>query len=144
MTTFFYLIALFYLIYEIDYILNIKKRIADRDDTGEIIEKYRHLGWRNSPKEYKHAIYSGAIGLIVIAYDFTGLLTDQRFSFLCFIAYDLIILSAVKSMSKNETFYFWVVFFNTLIQILFTLFIIVNHYHLHIDTFQLFKAYFGI
>lgn len=141
----FYLTGIAFLIYEISYLFNLKTEIQKLQRFRELQKIEGKVGtkWDDHSDEYKEYL-TGKVWLFpFIVFVFGGLLTDQWIVFLLYIIWMYLIISPINKLVGFSPLRYVTGVVNTIVGICLTLFAILNHYHLHIDTFQLFADWFN-
>jgi cation transport ATPase len=138
MTHLFYFVGLIFLIYEISFLFSIKEKLADSKDFKEKSKEYKGKKWDEYSEEYKSEIIKKSFLLIFLMFFFVGLFTQQWFTFLVFLILQFVVFLPLSKLVGYSPLRYLTTGLNTLLGIVFSLFVIVNHYHLHIDTFQFF------
>ena len=138
MTHLFYFVGLIFLIYEISFLFSIKEKLADSKDFKEKSKEYKGKKWDEYSEEYKSEIIKKSFLLIFHMFFFVGLFTQQWFTFLVFLILQFVVFLPLSKLVGYSPLRYLTTGLNTLLGIVFSLFVIVNHYHLHIDTFQFF------
>lgn len=140
----FYLFGIVVMIYELFWIISPKEMYTNSKDFQDLAKQNKDKQYKEYSQEYKRLIGKNAIMPFLIFWLFLGLFTSQWGAFLIFIAFQFaIILPLDKLTLRTDTgvVIHWV---NSLIGFLYTAFIIINAYHLHIDLFAWFRSTFNL
>lgn len=143
MTHLFYFVGLIFLIYEILFLFSIKEKLTDAKNFKEKSKEYKGKKWDEYSEEYKSEIIKKSFLFIFILFFFVGLFTQQWFTFLVFLILQFSIFLPLSKLLGFSPLRYLTAGLNTLLGIAFSLFVIINHYHLHIDTFQIFMEWWG-
>jgi len=142
MKTIYYFVGLMLLGYELMFLIGFKgqmKRIKAYWDYKKDHE-VKTEDWDNLPDDVKNTRILGVfVGIPLILWLLGGLLTFNWLLFVFYWVYFFIIV-ALKEISRPSSIYSGIVFFDTLVSIVFIAFVIINSYHLHIDLWQYFKS----
>ena len=138
MTNLFYLIGLIFLIYEINYLFSIKEKQLKNEKFKKLLKEFENKKWDDYSEEYKNMLVGKISLLIFVIFFFVGLLSQQWFTFLLYLIAQFVIIGPLSKLFNNTPLKILITGINTIIGIIFSLFIILNHYHLHIDTYQIF------
>lgn len=120
-------------------VLNPSLSIKRRKNQEEFIShlKQKGKGEDLEPRAIRMVVWY----LFVIAYILLGLLTSDWIVFTAYIFISCIFMHILKAW-KNKKFEEMPVFTKGVISLCFFGFILLNHYHLHIDTYQWVKSQF--
>lgn len=143
-THIFYLIGVIFLIYEVLFLFDLDNKIKKGREFLKNIAEYKDKEFSEYPEDLKDEVYLRCIPFIFIVWVFVGLLSSQWFLFFIFLVINYIIFVPIGKLVKNSPLQYVNTGLNTIFGIVFSLFLLINRYHLHIDTFQVFKNYFHI
>ena len=143
MTHFFYFIGILFLIYEVYFLIGIKEKIDDVKNLNKLIKEHKGLEWDDYSPELKKQLKSKAFLLLFIVWFFVGLLSSQWFLFLLFLLSNFLIFVPISKLVGFSPLRYFTSGLNTVLGIVFATFLIINKYHLHLDTFQIFRDWIG-
>lgn len=143
MTHLFYFVGLIFLIYEILFLFSIRKKLTDAKNFEEKSKENKGKSWNEYSEEYKTELIERCFLLIFPLFFFVGLFTQQWFTFLLFLILQFSIFLPLSKLLGFSPLRYFTTGLNTLLGIVFSLFVIINHYHLHIDTFQIFMEWWA-
>lgn len=137
MTTIYYLIGLIFLFEELIWIMDPVHQVKSSLNWLRYHKKEKNYkNWNSHSEEYKSLLLKHSSKLISFIWLLMGLFTFQWVLFLSIILFNVIIISPIsKRYLKNINIkgYTKLHWFNSLIGLLFVLFIIINKFHLHIQ-----------
>jgi hypothetical protein len=136
MDTLFYLSAIFLLWNELGWIVSPIKKTQEVKRFFELSTLNKGKSWKEYSEEYKQEVKSRAWLLIPVIWLFVGLLSSQWALFLGVILLNFIILPPISNLTRYSLAYTFVHWINSLIGFAFGLFVVINHFHLKIDTYQ--------
>jgi len=138
MTHLFYFTALIFLIYEIHFLLTLKSQYKKGIEFNKLSKENDDKKWDDMSDEYKTRIKNRLFLIPFLIWTFIGLFTSQWIGFLLFIVFQYVIIYPLNKLVGFSPIRLLTTGINTIVGILFPLFIIINHYHLHLDTYQIF------
>lgn len=139
----FYFGAVLFAIYELMYLMSVRSHVQEkikyylwsRDNKGV---KYDEL-----PKDIKYfAKRHVIVGVPLIFWIFVGLMSSQWVAFGFFLITQLLLGIIKKPFKYNLQVSVFINYINTIIGLLFALFVIINKYHLRIDLLYYVKSLF--
>ena len=142
MTTIFYLSTIIFLILELRWIIAPIDKTNDAKAFMELSKEFKGKEWNEYSDEYKTHVKSKIWLVWVLFWMLIGLFTVQWVGFLFIIVFNFIIIAPLSKLTKYSMTYSVIHWFNSLIGFCFGVFVIVNHYHLHIDLTQWFLSLF--
>jgi hypothetical protein len=140
MTTFYYLISIFFILTELQWILSPIEKTKDAKRFLEMSKENKGKKWDEFTEEYRDQVKSKVWLLIVPLWLLLGLFTFQWIGFLMILIFNFLIISPISKLTKYSMAYSIIHWVNSLIGFAFGVFVIVNHYHLKIDLTQLFLS----
>jgi hypothetical protein len=141
MTHLFYLIALWFIIYEWLWIVSPLEKTKDKEKYYKLSQENKGKKWHDFSEDYKSELKSKIWMFIPFIWIFIGLFSSQWILFLLFLAFNIIIVSPISKITQFSIFYTALHWVNSLIGFCFGIFLIINHYHLKIDLTKLFISY---
>ena len=145
MTNIFYLLGLWLVVYETSWILNPYENAIKRIKFLEMCKTEKGKKWDAHTEEFKDAIKGKVFSqLIPIFWIIIGLISAQWFLFLVLFLFSLSI-NKIASWFKSQLFmYAMINWLSSIVIFIIATLIIINHYHLHYNFFQLTRSYFNI
>ena len=138
----FYLVAIFFIIYEIMWIINPKKFIKSIITFDKLQKENKGKKWDNQSEEYKSALIGKIPHLFLFVWMFCGLLTFNWLAFLVKIIFGMLLIAPISKLLKFSKGYTALHWFNSVIGLFWGLFIVINSYHLKIDLLDFAKSLF--
>ena len=143
MTTLYYISTLIIIYLEWDWLLHPFDKFKEAKAFQEMTKTLKGKKWNEYPQEYKSMVGNKLWALYTPIWLFIGLFTFQWVGFLLILVLNFFIIAPLSKFTKNSIAYIMINWVNSLIGLVFALFVIVNHYHLNIDLtqwlFSLFK-----
>lgn len=127
------------MIYEVYFLIRINEKIDDMKNINKLIKEHEGLKWDDYSPELKKQLKSIAFLLLFIVWFFVGLLSSQWFLFLLFLLSNFFIFVPISKLVGFPHLIYFTSVLNTVLGIIFATFLIINKYHLHLDTFQIFR-----
>lgn len=141
MTHLFYLFALLFLVYELHWLMYPKQCTIDsRAAIADMKDKKKLDTCTEETKGYM--LSHGCFMFFVLGWLLLGLISHQWPIFLLFIAWQML-FSLLKKISANTGYHIGMNILNTIAGIALSGFVVLNHYHLHIDLVALFLSKFN-
>lgn len=145
MTHLFYFMGLLFLIYEIHFLFNIKEKIANGKKYKDYVKDNPDVTYSQYPDKIKNAFLETAIvGIPYILWMFVGILSSQWIVFATYLVFAFGVVTPLRKLVGYSPVRFYVTFTDTVVSIFVLGFIIINKYHLHIDTLSYIKNLFNI
>ena len=141
LTNLFYFLGLFFIWREIKWIVAPSEQVEYKKEFDKHSKLNKGKKWDTYSKEYKDILKSSWSILITVFWLFIGIFTVQWFTFLVVLLFNIIIIAPLSKIFKYSFAYLVLHWINSLIGLAFGLFVIINHYHLHIDVWSLIKPY---
>ncbi len=146
MTTFFtnlyYISTVFFIWYELMWILYPKEQSKKTKDFINLAKELKDKKWDEYPDSYKSMIRSNISKVYMLIWLFIGIFTVQWVVFASYFAFNFIIISPMSKLflmkGRGYTTLQWV---SSVIGLIFSLFVLINHYHLNIDSNQIIKHF---
>lgn len=144
MTHIFYLFILLFLVYELFFLINLKEYLNAMLDLKRYLKNEgQYISYKNFPEHKKSTFYRCLFALFLVLFLFIGLLSSQWFLFASYLLVAFIIFQPLISITRKiKPLYYSLAFIDTLVAIIFSLLVILNKYHLHIDFYSYFKTLF--
>jgi hypothetical protein len=128
---------------EWDWLLHPFDKFKEAKAFQEMTKTLKGKKWNEYPQEYKSMVGNKLWVLYTPIWLFIGLFTFQWVGYLLILVLNFFIIAPLSKFTKNSIAYIMINWLNSLIVLVFALFVIVNHYHLNIDLtqwlFSLFK-----
>lgn len=132
----FYTISLFFIFSELLWIISPFERTKGRQSFELLSKSFKGKKWNVYSEEYKAAIIGKIPNLFILFWLFVGLFTSQWALFLAFIAFTSFIVTPISLITKYNLLYTGINWIASLIGFAFGIFLILNHYHLHINVLE--------
>ena len=139
----FYFIGILFLIYEVYFLLNLKNELNEYKRFKELTNEFKNLEWDDYSEEYKKLFKNKAFVLIFLFWLFIGLASSQWVLFLVFLLFQFIIIKPISDLVKFSFYRYFVTGFNTVVGIIFSLFLILNKYHFKLNLYEILINYFN-
>ena len=139
----FYFIGILFLIYEVYFLLNLKNELNESKRFKELTKEFKNLEWNDYSEEYKKLFRIKASLQIFVIWLFIGLMSSQWVLFLIFLLFNFIIIIPISYLVKFSFYRYFITGFNTLVGIVFSLFLILNKYHFKLNLYELLINYFN-
>ena len=139
----FYFIGILFLIYEVYFLLNLKNELNEYKRFKELTNEFKNLEWDDYSEEYKKLFKNKAFVLIFLFWLFIGLASSQWVLFLVFLLFQFIIIKPISDLVKFSFYRYFVTGFNTIVGIIFSLFLILNKYHFKLNLYEILINYFN-
>ena len=139
----FYFIGILFLIYEVYFLLNLKNELEESKRFKELTKEFKNLEWNDYSEEYKKLSKNKAFVLIFLFWLFIGLASSQWVLFLIFLLFQFIIIKPISDLVKFSFYRYFVTGFNTVVGIIFSLFLILNKYHFKLNLYEILINYFN-
>ena len=139
----FYFIGILFLIYEVYFLLNLKNELEESKRFKELTKEFKNLEWNDYSEEYKKLFKNKAFVLIFLFWLFIGLASSQWVLFLIFLLFQFIIIIPISDLVKFSFYRYFVTGFNTVVGIIFSLFLILNKYHFKLNLYEILINYFN-
>jgi hypothetical protein len=143
MTTIFYLSTIIFIWIELKWILSPIEKTKDTESFMNLTKEFKGKKWDDYSSDYKSQLIAKMPNLFIILWLMIGLFTSQWILFLLILLFNLGIVAPISKLTKYSIFYTILHWFNSVIGLIFGLFIIINHYHLGINTTDLIVTYFN-
>ena len=138
----FYFIAILFMIKEMHWILNPVKEAKKSRRLKKLTKKFNGKKWDDYSQEYKDLlIWKGLPGLLLLFWAFSGILSFNWVAFLIFLIIQFTFIYPINRMVKNNLLYISIHWLNSVFGFVFSVFVIINSYHLKIDLYQLVTNY---
>lgn len=145
MTHLFYFMGLLFLMYEIFFLFNIEEKIANSKQYKDYRKENPDATYSKFPDKIKNVFLETAIiGIPYILWMFVGILSSQWIVFTAYLVFAFGVVTPLRKLVGYSPARFYFTFTDTLICIFVIGFIVINKYHLHIDTLSYIKNLFNI
>ncbi len=138
----FYFIGLCFILYELTWIFHpIKKTLESRRFYKIAKGEFKELGINGLSKQDKELLINKSITMIFYLFWFLiGLFTFNWFAFLVFLCFSNMIMAPLNRLFRDTWGQYVIHFVNSIIGLVFALFVIINSYHLKIDLWAWFQT----
>jgi hypothetical protein len=134
MTHLFYLFGIAFIIYEVMWIIDPISMTEKARTHNKLSKENKGKSWDDYSEHYELRIETrGLFSLMVTLWLVLGLFTFQWALFAVVLVFNIIIVSPLSKLTRDNIGYTIIHWFNSLKGLVFGVFIIVNKYHLHID-----------
>lgn len=141
----FYLITIAFIIYEISWILSPKEKVEKTKKYFNENKKNKGKKWDECSEEYKHLLKTrGVWSFLVTLWLFVGLFTFNWVAFVAFILFNLLIIAPISKLFRFSTAYLVIHWINSVIGVLFGVFILINSYHLKINLLSIVSTWINL
>jgi len=139
MTTLFYIYTIFFVFYELNWILSPVEKTEDARKFFKLSKEFKGKKWDDFSPEYKSELKTKLWLSTLLLWMFIGLFTFQWSVFLLFITFNFLVIAPLSKLLKFSIAYTILHWVNSVIGFAFGIFVILNHYHLHIDIIKYFN-----
>lgn len=134
MTTLFYFMTFFFILYEYAWIGDPTKHTQYMKDFEEGSEDRKGKTWLQYTESQKEASVNFLYQAFYIFWMFAGILSHQWFIFSCWLLFNIVIIHLLsKIWKKYSSGYIILHWFNSWLCLFTLFFILLNHFHFHID-----------
>lgn len=138
----FYFIGIFFVLYELYWIINPVAMVRNNKRFIELGKIEKDLKWDKNSDEYKTLyISTGLTSFVFLLYFFIGLLSFNWVAFALILAFNIVIIMPISRLTRYSFAYTALHWINSVIGLVFGVFVIVNSYHLKIDLYALLLNY---
>lgn len=141
MTTLFYLTTIIFIWANLKWVIAPIEETQKLKNFNGLLKSVKGKEWNDYPKELKSMIKSKFWLLWILIWYFIGLFTAQWVGFLSLFLFG-IITSMITTPFKYTIFRSVISWFHALINVVVSVFLIINHYHLKINLTELFIELF--
>ena len=141
MTHLFYFVAIFFIWRELRWIYSPKEMVEEVKNYDALSKLNKGKKWDAMTPEYKSEIKSKIFLIPLFIWLFMGLFTFQWDAFLLMLILNIVVIAPLSKLTKYSFAYLAIHWVNSLIGFAFGVFVIVNHYHLHISLFSAIKEW---
>lgn len=141
MTTIYYLSTILIIWLELTWLMSPIEKTNDAKKFFELSKQFKGKKWDEFSEEYKSEMRGKFLHIFVLIWLFFGLFTFQWAGFLAILVFNFLIIGPISKITRFSIAYTIIHFCNSIIGFAFGLFIIINHYHLHIDLTQLLLSF---
>lgn len=136
MTTIYYFSTIIFIVMEWLWLVSPIEKTKDNKRYSELLKEFKGKKWDEFSTEYKSQFYSRLWHVWVLFWFFIGLFTFQWLAFLGMLIFNILVISPLSRLTRYSIVYTVIHWLNSLIKLVFGLFVIINHYHLKIDLTQ--------
>lgn len=144
MTHLFYFTTIFFLFKEIQWLYSPRERVDEVKKFSELSKLNKGKKWDDYSEEYKSALKSKVFVIFIPLWMFVGLFTFQWVAFLIMLLFNFVIIAPFSQLTKYSFAYLILHWINSVIGFAFGIFVILNHYHLHLNVWHLLCVLFKI
>lgn len=138
MKIFFYLIAIWFIVHEVVWLISPKDKVEKSKLLSKLIKEFKNKEWNDYSREYKDLLKTkGVAGFTFLLWMVIGLFSFNWTLFLIFIVFQFIVIAPLSKLTKYSITYMVIHWINSLIGVGFGCFVIINSYHLKIDILEL-------
>ena len=141
MTHLFYFVAIFFIWREMRWIYSPIEMTKEYKKYDELSKLNKGRKWDLMTPEYKSELKSKIFLMPLVIWVFVGLFTFQWDAFLLMLLLNLIIIAPLSKITKFSFAYTAIHWVNSIIGFAFGVFVIINHYHLHISLYSVLKEW---
>lgn len=137
MSNIYYFFGLFFLIYELRCTLMPTTVAAGVYKTEAFVKEIKNIDYDDLTPDQKKKVKGKVVKvLFIFTWLSLGIFTFQWPLFVAFIAFHLTVTKFLYKVTDHTIFYPVVIFFSGIVGVVFSLFVIINAYHLHIDIWK--------
>lgn len=138
----YHIFTILFIIYEFHWLITIKDRVRSNKRFEELKAEFKGKEVHEYSKEYSDLILTkGCSPFIILFWLLIGLFTQQWIVFATYLVFQFIVivpLSAISRFSRTYTIIHWI---NSLIGLLFGLFVLYNEFRLHIYSDEIIEMF---
>jgi hypothetical protein len=138
----FYFGSVLFAIYELMYLVSVRSHVQEKIKYYLWSRDNKGVKYDEMPKDIKDFAKRQIIGVPLIVWTFVGLMSSQWVVFGLFLMTQLLLGIVKKPFKYNLQVSVFIDYINTIIGLLFALFVIINKYHLRIDLLYYVKSLF--
>lgn len=138
--TLYYLSTIFFIWGEITWLYSPIEKTKDMQNFFKLSKLNKGKKWNEFSKEFKSELNSKLWNIIIAFWMFLGLFTFQWAGYIAIILFNFLIIGPISKLTKYTIFYTILHWINSLIGLIFGIFVIINHFHLRIDLTKLFLS----
>jgi len=142
MTSIYYFSTIIFIWVELLWIMSPIEKTLEAKQFAELSKENKGKKWDDFSSEYKTEIKKKLGLLYIVIWMLIGLFTVQWVAFLAILIFNFGIINPLSKIKKYSMFYTVIHWLNSIIGFAFAVFVIINHYHLHIDLTELFFRLF--
>lgn len=142
LTNLYYISTLVFLFNQLEWIIKPHEKLKEIKKTVKVLKfnsVYSIDMTEEDKKAFKDGLLSALISLFIAFWMIVGLFTSQWEMFLSIIIFNLMIVRSLGNLLKDRKSYVYLHWTNSLIGLFFGIFIVVNHYHLHLSFTDIIK-----
>lgn len=137
----FYFIGVIFIIYEIIWIFSPKRKILESLKFYELRKQNEGKKWEDVDYEYQEAVFNRLPLFIFMIWFICGLFTFNWVAFLGIMILQFVIITPISIAIRGDNIgYLLLHWFNSVIGLVWAIFVILNTYHLKIDLFEIIKG----
>lgn len=141
MTHLFYFVAIFFIWHELRWIYSPTEMVSEVKKFDELSKLNKGKKWDFMTPDYKSELKSKMFQIVLIIWLFIGLFTFQWDAFLFMIILNTAIVAPLSKLTKFSFAYTVIHWINSVIGFVFGVFVIINHYHLHLSLYSIIKGW---
>jgi hypothetical protein len=136
MTDIYYIVGLIFLWEELQWIYYPIKKTENAKSFSDLAKEFKGKTWDEYSKEYKVRLKRNWYYVLILVWLGAGFMTAQWVIFLLYFVFNIIIIRPLSRLTKYSYAYTTIHWINSIIGFAVGLFIIINHYHLHINLYS--------
>ncbi len=133
LTNLFYLSTVIYMVNEIRWLVNLDEQVDQTNRFLELSKENKGKSWKEYSEDYKEMFNNNWDALFIFFWMFIGLFTAQWEFFLINLLFNMLIIAPLSHLTRYTKTYKIIHWINSLLGFFFCIFVILNHYHLHIS-----------
>jgi hypothetical protein len=141
MTHLFYFVGVFFIWHELRWIYAPAQMVAEAKKFEYLSKLNKGKKWDSMTPEYKSELKSKILLIPLFIWLFVGLFTVQWDAFLFIILFNFVVITPLSKLVKFSFAYTVIHWVNSVIGFTFGVFVIINHYHLHISLYEVIKTW---
>lgn len=142
-TTIFYIMSIIFISIELGFLLAPIDQTDKSRKFFELSRQFKNKKWDDISEEYQTILKSKIWLFFSLIWFFIGLFTSQWILFLIILLFNVIIIGPISTFTRFSYVYTVIHWINSLIGLLFGIFVIINHYHLKINLTEYFISLFN-
>jgi len=138
MVTIFYLITLFVIMKNLLHLSSPIKSVKSYRGYKKLIKDMDQDSYHDLSDNDKQAVlFKSILGIVELSWLFIGLMTANWILFLIYIGWNAIIYRPIRKLSSGSKLDYSLICINAIVSMSLGLFVLLNHYHLHLNTFEI-------
>lgn len=133
LTNLFYLSTVVYMMNEARWLINLDEEINNVNRFIELSKENKGKPDNEVAEEYKKMVNNNWDVIFIFFWLFIGLFTVQWEFFLAMLLFEILVIAPLSNWTRYTKAHKIIHWINSFIGFLFCIFVILNHYHLHIN-----------